>query len=118
MLGMWTLNRVLRDISKLNEAAICFGRGEPLPTLDIDRDDEIGQLARSFLDMGRNLRTDRLTGSFNREYLLSRIRLIGGFGDREIAVGARYALLFVDLDDFKGYVAATGTMRAMRCSWP
>ena len=101
VLGMWVLNRVLRDIGKLNEAAICFGRGEPLPTLDIDRNDEIGQLARSFLDMGRNLRTDRLTGSYNREYLLNRIRLIGGFDAREIAVRARFALLFVDLDDFK-----------------
>lgn len=97
--GMWLLNRLLRDIRALNEAVVRIGRGEEIPRLDIKRTDEIGQLARSFHEMGHNLRTDRLTGAYNREYLLNRIRLIH---EREPGRGTRpFALLFIDLDDFK-----------------
>jgi len=100
-LGTWILNRVLRDIQQLNDAAIRIGRGENPPPLDIHRSDELGQLARSFHEMGRNLRTDRLTGSYNREFLLNRIRLMRGFDGVQIPMHQRFSLLFIDLDDFK-----------------
>lgn len=101
VLGTWILNRVLRDIQQLNDAAIRIGRGENAPPLDIHRSDELGQLARSFHEMGRNLRTDRLTGSYTREFLFNRIRLMRGFDGAQIPVHPQFSLLFIDLDDFK-----------------
>ena len=101
MFGMWLLNRLLRDIRTLNEAVVRIGRGESIPALDISRADEIGQLARSFQEMGQSLRTDKLTGAFNRDYLLNQFRLIQEF-ERAHGTGTRpFALLFIDLDDFK-----------------
>ena len=101
LFGMWLLNRLLRDIRTLNEAVVRIGRGENIPALDISRGDEIGQLARSFQEMGQSLRTDKLTGAFNRDYLLNQFRLIQEF-ERAHGTGTRpFALLFIDLDDFK-----------------
>ena len=102
LIGIWLLNRVLRDIRQLNDAAIRIGRGEAPPLLNIERNDELGQLARSFHEMGHNLRTDALTGSFNREYLFNRLRSLRNVGETQVSVSQRFALLFVDLDDFKG----------------
>lgn len=99
--GMWLLNRLLRDIHTLNDAVVRIGRGEELPQLDIRRTDEIGQLARSFHEMGHNLRTDKLTGAYNRDHLLNQIRLIHE-RERKPGRGTRpFALMFIDLDDFK-----------------
>ncbi|MFT3847612.1 MAG: diguanylate cyclase [Propionivibrio sp.] len=99
--GMWLLNRLLRDIHMLNEAVIRIGHGESIPQLHIDRADEIGQLARSFHEMGHSLRTDRLTGVFNRDYLLNQVRRIRE-SERKQGRGTHpFALMFIDLDDFK-----------------
>ena len=96
LIGIWLLNRVLRDIRQLNDAAIRIGRGEAPPLLNIERNDELGQLARSFHEMGHNLRTDALTGSFNREYLFNRLRSLRNVGETQVSVSQRFALLFVD----------------------
>ncbi|MBS1169154.1 MAG: diguanylate cyclase [Burkholderiaceae bacterium] len=100
LIGMLLINRVLRDILALNAAAQKIGIGEPVRDLDINRRDEIGQLARSFNEMEHNLRTDKLTGVFNREFLFTRMRLL-----RQIAGESEqppaFALLFIDLDEFK-----------------
>lgn len=101
LLGILILNRVLRDIHALNDAARKIGNGEILPPLEIHRKDELGQLARTFHEMGRNLRTDKLTGAYNREYLLNKIRLMQECDSLEITQHQHFALLFVDLDDFK-----------------
>ncbi len=99
LLGLSILNRALSDIRKLTDAAKKIGDGEPLPRLQIHRNDELGQLARTFSEMERNLRTDRLTGAATREWLLQQIALLQrrGQGQRRV----RFGLLFIDLDNFK-----------------
>lgn len=101
VLGLSILNRVLRDIRRLTDAAKKIGDGEPLPSLNISRSDEIGQLALSFSEMEHNLRIDKLTAVFNRASLLAQI----GFMRRQLEQAGgdppRFALLFIDLDHFK-----------------
>ena len=101
ILGMIMLNRVLRDIYTLNDAARKIGEGEILPPLHIARNDELGQLARTFNEMEHNLRTDKLTGTFNREFLYNKIRLIQRQQAEPSAPRQHFALMFIDLDDFK-----------------
>ena len=101
LFGMLLLNRVLRDLFALNSAAQKIGQGEVLPPLHIDRGDEIGQLARTFHEMEQNLRTDKLTGVYNREFLSSKIRLMQAQSAGSETVRQRFALLFIDLDNFK-----------------
>jgi diguanylate cyclase (GGDEF)-like protein len=99
ILGFVILRRALADIRKLTFAARSIGSGEPFGALDIDRRDEIGQLAHSFQEMEHNLRTDRLTRVLNRDSLIAQI----DFRCRNAsdANPLRFALLFIDLDSFK-----------------
>ena len=99
LIGFVILQWVLRDIRKLTQAAKSIGGGEPLQPLNIDRRDEIGQLAQSFKEMERDLRTDKLTNVLNRESLIAQIE----FRLRSITdvIPLRFALLFIDLDGFK-----------------
>ena len=99
VIGFLLLRWVLRDIRKLTAAAKSIGNGSPFPPLNIDRNDEIGQLAQSFQEMERNLRTDRLTNVLNRDSLVAQI----DFRRRNASESnpLQFALLFVDLDRFK-----------------
>jgi len=99
VLGFAILRWVLRDIRKLTLAAKSIGNGEPFPSLNIDRRDEIGQLAQSFQEMERNLRTDRLTNVLNRDSFIAQIDFRRRKGT-EVAP-LQFALLFIDLDKFK-----------------
>jgi diguanylate cyclase len=101
VLGLSMLNRVLRDIRALTEAAKKIGNGEPLPSLDIRRRDEIGQLAQSFSEMEHNLRIDKLTAVFNRASLIAQIGFLRRQLEQKGAEQPRFALLFIDLDHFK-----------------
>ncbi len=74
--GLSILNGFLADIRKLTGAAKKIGEGEPLSKLEIDRNDELGQLARTLVEMEHNLRTDRLTGVATREWLLRQVALL------------------------------------------
>lgn len=99
VIGFVLLRWVLRDIRMLTLAAKSIGNGEPFPKLNIDRSDEIGQLAQSFQEMERNLRTDRLTNVLNRDSLIAQIE----FRRRNASEAnpLHFALLFIDLDRFK-----------------
>jgi diguanylate cyclase (GGDEF)-like protein len=100
LLGFVILRRVLRDLRALTLAATRIGNGEPFTPLDINRNDEIGQLANSFQEMERNLHTDRLTGVLNRESLIAQIE----FRLRSASQSNTplyFALMFIDLDKFK-----------------
>lgn len=99
LLGFVTLRWVLRDIRKLTLAAQRIGHGEPFRPLDINRRDEIGQLAQSFSEMERDLHTDKLTSVLNRESLIAQLE----FRLRTLSPAAplQFALLFIDLDGFK-----------------
>lgn len=100
VLGLSVLNRILRDIRQLTDAARRIGDGEPF-LLNIRRQDEIGQLAMRFSEMEHSLRIDKLTAVFNRASLIAQI----GFLRRQLAQKGSeqtaFALLFIDLDHFK-----------------
>lgn len=101
VLGLSILNRILRDIRMLTEAARRVGDGEPLPSLNIRRRDEIGQLAMSFSEMEHNLRIDKLTAVFNRASLIAQIAFLRRQLEQKSLDRPSFALLFIDLDHFK-----------------
>ena len=101
LFGWLTLSRVLRDVTELTNAAQKIGNGEPMPALQLGRNDEIGKLAQTFSDMEYNLRTDRLTGAGNREWLHAQINFLQRQALHAPARQFSFALLFIDLDNFK-----------------
>ncbi|MFC7514252.1 diguanylate cyclase [Herbaspirillum sp. GCM10030257] len=100
-LGLSLLDRVLRDLRQLTMAAKKVGSGEPLPLLNIQRHDEIGQLAMSFSEMEHNLRIDKLTAVFNRASLIAQIAILRRQLEHRSGERPSFALLFIDLDHFK-----------------
>jgi diguanylate cyclase (GGDEF)-like protein len=100
LLGLGILGWVGRDIRRLTQAAREIGEGELEVPLDVQRKDEIGVLANAFRQMQHRLRTDLLTGLDNRErmikYIAHRLLRTRRAGDK-----SSFAVLFVDLDNFK-----------------
>jgi diguanylate cyclase (GGDEF)-like protein len=98
--GFGVLAIVTGDLRKLTKLARNVGDGVFNTPLNIQRKDEIGELAKSFSDMQERLLTDRMTGLANREALLRRM-------EEKIIMRRRsqdprmFALLFIDLDNFK-----------------
>lgn len=118
LLLLWFLNGMLahrllvRPIEQLTEAASAFVRNDAGQALPVSpRSDEIGALAKALEDVRRHLRestaeahrlinADVLTGLPNRRYITQRL-------EAEIARLSRrgegcFALMFIDLDNFKG----------------
>ncbi|MDQ9171774.1 diguanylate cyclase [Oxalobacteraceae bacterium R-40] len=99
LLGFLILRSTLSDIRRLAAAVKNIGRGESFQTLNIERGDEIGQLAKSFQQIERNLRTDKLTSVLNRDSLIAQIDFHCSVG-KEVGF-LRFSILFIDLDGFK-----------------
>ncbi len=99
-LGLAILGWIGRDIRRLSRAAREVGEGRLEATIDVERDDELGELAKSFRHMQHRLRTDLLTGLVNRDVMTrsieERIRHTRRAADRK-----PFAVLFVDLNRFK-----------------
>ncbi len=100
LLGFVVLNTISRDLRQLATAAKALGEGVVYPGIPVGRNDEIGDLAKSFAAMQERLLTDRLTGIPNREAVIRRIE------DRIIQHRRRqdsqpFAVMFVDLNGFK-----------------
>ncbi len=100
LLGLVVLNTISRDLRRLATAAKALGEGIVYPGIPVGRNDEIGELAKSFAAMQQRLLTDRLTGIPNREAVIRRIE------DRIIQHRRRrdsqpFAVMFVDLNGFK-----------------
>ena len=105
-----------RPINRLRDAARRFAEGQPVGNLPLERQDEFGDLARSFQQMQNTIsaqfqslqqnkneleemiRHDPLTGLANRRLLSERL-------EHAIALSQRgsygVALLFIDLNGFK-----------------
>jgi diguanylate cyclase (GGDEF)-like protein len=94
------LNIIAKDLRRLAVAAREMGDGKLESRIPVDRDDEIGELAKSFAHMQRRLLTDRLTGIANREAIVRRIedRILR---HRRQGDDRPFAVLFVDLNKFK-----------------
>jgi len=100
VIGFMVLSVVARDLKQLAVAARKVGNGDLNAAFDVSRSDEIGDLAKSFRTMQSKLLSDRLTGLANREAFLRRVdeRLAQ---QRELADPRPFAILFIDLNDFK-----------------
>ena len=61
------------DNTRLNALARNVGAGKLGAIVSLDRNDEIGDLAKAFSNMQTQLFTDRLTGIANREAIVPRI---------------------------------------------
>lgn len=99
-LGWAVLGVVTRELRELAEAARRVGDGVLDEPPEVHRDDELGELARSFADMQKRLLTDQLTGLSNRGAILRRIE------DRVLQQRRRgdrwpFAVMFVDFTRFK-----------------
>ena len=99
-LGLGILGRITGDLNRLTTAAREVGAGRLDAPLAVNRTDEIGELARSFRQMQVQLSTDHLTGLVNRDALLRNVgeRIAQ---HRRLADARGFALLFIDVDDFK-----------------
>jgi len=100
-IGVRVMKWVTRDLARLADAAQRFGDGETPGPLGIERQDEIGDLARSFELMQRHLRTDRLTGLANREAFVRELERRIQRRQASERKGDGFAVLFVDLNRFK-----------------
>lgn len=98
--GFLVLNVIAKDLHRLAVAARELGDGKLDAKIAVDRDDEIGDLAKSFIHMQQRLFTDRLTGIANREAVVRRIedRILR---HRRQGDSRPFAVLFVDLNRFK-----------------
>lgn len=99
-LGLAILGWIGRDIRRLSQAAREVGEGQLEARLDVNRKDEIGELAQAFRHMQQRLRTDLLTGLVNRDAMT---RAINDHAVRARRSGDHepFAVLFVDLNRFK-----------------
>ena len=100
VIGFAVLNVIAGELSRLAVAARGVTDGVAGTQIPVDRSDEIGDLAKSFAGMQKQLLTDRLTGIANRESVVRRIE------DRIVRQRRRgdshpFAVLFVDLNRFK-----------------
>lgn len=100
VLGLRILGWVTGDLRRLSKSARAIGDGDLESPVDVHRNDEIGQLARTFETMQERLRTDRLTGLANREAFMRRLDGRVGRHRRAADIGP-FAVLFVDLNHFK-----------------
>ena len=100
LLGLYILNRIARNLRQFSQAARRMGEGDMSASVPVDRNDEIGELAKAFDNLQKRLLTDRLTGIANREAMIRRLedRLVHIRRSRD---EKPFALLFIDLDNFK-----------------
>jgi diguanylate cyclase (GGDEF)-like protein len=106
--GLVVLNWLARDLRQLVLATKRIREGHVGESLAISRNDEIGELARSFEKMHIDLQVDELTGTFNRETfarLLDRrireARASDSMSGSTAGGGAIFSVLFIDTDRFK-----------------
>lgn len=101
--------QLITPIRKLSLAASEMGRGQVLVPIDIDSNDEIGELATTFREMGKNLNHyheqvryvayhDSLTGLPNRVMFKDYLNRATAEARRDLQ---ELAILFLDLDNFK-----------------
>ncbi len=100
---------ILTPVETLNTATKSIGLGEHVEDLDIQREDELGDLAKTITEMNDNLKRshdkvsyianhDSLTGLPNRSLFQSYLSKILSIAKQK---DGKVALLFIDLDDFK-----------------
>ena len=94
-IGLWFMNRISGDVSRLTDATRRLARGERTERLFSGRKDELGAIATAVEDFKDGLLVDPLTGALTRSTFEKR------FATRTQAGDAHFALIFIDLDQFK-----------------
>ena len=100
---------LIRPIQQLSHAASEMGRGQMLVPINVNSNDEIGELATTFREMGKNLSHfheqvryvayhDSLTGLPNRKMFKDYLTRVAAEAQRNMQT---LAILFLDLDNFK-----------------
>jgi diguanylate cyclase (GGDEF)-like protein len=100
---------LIRPIQQLSYAASEMGRGQMLVPINVNSNDEIGELATTFREMGKNLSHyheqvryvayhDSLTGLPNRKMFKDYLTRVAAESQRNMQT---LAILFLDLDNFK-----------------
>ena len=100
---------LIKPIQKLSSAVSEMGHGKLLTPIEIDSDDEIGELAARFREMGKSLHNsheqvryvayhDSLTGLPNRLMFKDYLKRATATARRD---NQGLAILFLDLDNFK-----------------
>lgn len=100
ILGLWGSHRIGDDVRRLSEATRLLAQGEAPQPLNVEREDELGAMARSVGELSSVLLTDPLTGVFNRSTFEKRAtaqleRRRAGMSE------VSSALIFIDLNGFK-----------------
>lgn len=116
VLSAWVSRVVTQPLHSMVKATQAFSQGRPHGALPLQRNDEVGELARSFHDMEQQISRqmtelnasrdamahlahhDVLTGLPNRRMFEQRLEQVLELSRRS---GRSSALLFVDLDGFK-----------------
>jgi len=100
LIGFVVLGVISKELRKLNTAVRAMGDGNHTDDILTNRNDEIGELAKTFAQMQKKLLTDRLTGIPNREAVIRRVeeRIIN---NRRRDDHHPFALMFIDLNEFK-----------------
>ncbi|EJL80902.1 diguanylate cyclase (GGDEF) domain-containing protein [Herbaspirillum sp. CF444] len=102
LLGLSVVHWVVRDVRRLSRAAARIGKGQMNVALKIERRDEIGQLAQSFMEMQSELSTDKLTGVTSRAALLRYLdAAVHKRGRRAAELFEHFTVMFIDLNRFK-----------------
>jgi diguanylate cyclase (GGDEF)-like protein len=100
IIGFMILQWVTKDLKILSHAVNNVSSGYIEEPIDIQRNDEIGDLAKSFSAMQQRLHTDYLTGIPNRyafeQHLKAKIEKYDSGVDKN-----SFSILFIDLNDFK-----------------
>ena len=94
-LGLWFMNRISGDVSRLTDATRRLARGERTERLFSGRKDELGVIATAVEDFKDGLLVDPLTGALTRSTFEKR------FATRIQLADQHFALIFIDLDQFK-----------------
>jgi diguanylate cyclase len=98
-IGLWFSQRIAADVTRLSDATRLLASGLSPASLNIDRNDEIGSIAKSMVQMSAGLLTDPLTGALNRATFEKRFN--AQIGESTNRIGTLGALVFIDLDGFK-----------------
>jgi diguanylate cyclase (GGDEF)-like protein len=98
--GLLIMRRIADNLRQLATAAQNIGDGTLDQSIPVERNDELGDLAKSFAHMRQRLFTDRLTGIANREAAMRRIedRIVQ---HRRAGDHRPFTVLFIDLNAFK-----------------